>query len=110
MNFEGYFFQFLIIFLLILVNAFFVGAEFAIVRLRATELETYITKGDPKAKLAKYILDNIDKFISATQLGITIANLILGWLGEDVFSRMLAPVLDQFGIQSRFVHSLSIVA
>jgi CBS domain containing-hemolysin-like protein len=109
MSLEGFLFQFVVILLLVLVNAFFVGAEFSIVRLRLTELDAYISEGHQTAKRAKMLVDNLDEYISATQLGITIANLILGWIGEDVFSKISAPILAHFGIQSQLLHTLSIV-
>lgn len=106
---ESYLFQFIVILLLVLVNAFFVGAEYAIIRLRITELDAYVAKGDPKAKLAKQLVENLEGYISATQLGVTIVNLVLGWFGENIFSRITGPLLDSMGISSPFIHTLSIV-
>ncbi len=68
--------------LLVAANAFFVAAEFALVASRRTRIEAMIRRGDAKAKLAKRAIVHLDKYISATQLGITLASLGLGWIGE----------------------------
>ena len=68
--------------LLVLANAFFVAAEFALVSSRRTRIEAMIRRGDGKAKLARRALLAIDRSISGTQLGITLASLGLGWVGE----------------------------
>jgi CBS domain containing-hemolysin-like protein len=91
------------VFALVLANGFFVAAEFAFVRLRDTQLDGLIAKGHKRAKLARHILQNLTNYLSATQLGITIASLGLGWVGEPVFSRLLEPLLRTVGIQSERV-------
>lgn len=75
-----------LVILLVLANAFFVAAEFALVGSRRTRLEAMIRRGDTKAKLAKKALLHLDKYISATQLGITLASLGLGWIGEPAIA------------------------
>jgi CBS domain containing-hemolysin-like protein len=70
------------VFVLVLANAFFVAAEFALVASRRTRIEAMIRKGDAKAKLARSAITHLDRYISATQLGITLASLGLGWIGE----------------------------
>ena len=75
-------FSLLIILLLILANAFFVAAEFALVRIRRTRIDALIADGIPSAKLVKDALDHINQYISATQVGVTVLSLALGWLGE----------------------------
>lgn len=108
-SFQSGFFDIVLIALLILVNALFVAAEFALVRVRSTELDAIINKGNKQAKLSKKIIEDINSYISATQLGITIVNLALGWLGEDVFTRMLHPVFIFFGIHDPLSHTLAII-
>lgn len=78
---------------LVLLNGFFVAAEFALVKLRDTQLDELIAKGHSRAKLTRHVLQNITSYLSATQLGITIASIGLGWFGEPVFTALLQPVL-----------------
>jgi CBS domain containing-hemolysin-like protein len=75
--------------LLVLANAFFVAAEFALVSSRRTRIEAMIRRGDGKAKLARRALLAIDRSISGTQLGITLASLGLGWVGEPAIAHTL---------------------
>lgn len=82
--------------LLVLLNGFFVAAEFALVKIRDTQLETLVAKGHRRAKVARRIVRNLDAALSATQLGITLASLGLGWVGKPVFASLLAPVLEYF--------------
>lgn len=80
--------------LLVLLNGFFVAAEFAIVKVRSSQIDLKAREGHPMASLSKKIIAHLDTYLSATQLGITIASLGLGWIGEDVVSKL---VLDFFG-------------
>ena len=84
--------------LLVLLNGFFVAAEFAFVKIRDTQLEALVTRGHWRAKVARRIVHNLDATLSATQLGITLASLGLGWVGKPVFVSLLAPVLKYFNI------------
>jgi len=84
--------------LLVLLNGFFVAAEFALVKIRDTQLETLVSKGHRRAKVARRIVRNLDAALSATQLGITLASLGLGWVGKPVFAALLAPVLKYFHV------------
>lgn len=86
--------------LLIAVNAFFVATEFAIVKIRATQLQPLAARGVRRARLAQNIVRNLDAYISATQLGITLAGLGVGALVEPLFSQLLAPLYDLAGVQS----------
>src|SRR3954451_7671027 len=98
----------LIIVGLVLLNAFFVAAEFALVKLRETQLDTLVAKGHRRAKIARHIITNLNSFLSATQLGITMASLGLGWVGEPLFTRVLSPLLVRLGVQSdAMLHSIS---
>jgi|ERR1051326_827754 CBS domain containing-hemolysin-like protein len=93
---------------LVLLNAFFVAAEFALVKIRETQLETLVAKGHRRAKIARHIITNLNSFLSATQLGITMASLGLGWVGEPLFTRVLSPLLVRLGVQSEtMLHSIS---
>src|SRR5688572_30438993 len=88
---------FLTIFL-VLLNGFFVAAEFAIVKVRASQIDIRAKEGHPMASLSKHIIANLDAYLSATQLGITIASLGLGWIGEDVVAQLVLRFFDFAGI------------
>lgn len=75
--------------LLVLANAFFVAAEFALVGARRTRLEEMGRAGDGKARLARRAVQSLDRYISATQLGITLASLGLGWVGEPALAHLI---------------------
>jgi CBS domain containing-hemolysin-like protein len=79
------------------VNAFFVAAEFAIVRVRVTRIEDLVQRGVPRAAAARDVLRHLDAMISACQLGITLASLALGWLGEPAFAHLLEPAFAWMG-------------
>jgi CBS domain containing-hemolysin-like protein len=87
--------------LLVSLNGFFVAAEFGLVKIRDTQLKPLIARGNRRAKVAESILQHLDAFLSAAQLGITIASLALGWIGEPVFTALLQPVFGWLGIESR---------
>src|SRR5688572_1669730 len=95
---------------LVLLNGFFVAAEFALVKIRETQLDGLIAKGNRRAKTAKWILEHLDTSLSAAQLGITVASLVLGWIGEPVFADLLKPLFGLLQIESESVrHGLSFV-
>jgi magnesium and cobalt exporter, CNNM family len=79
----------LAIVVLVFANAFFVAAEFALVGSRRTRLDEMIREGDRKARLARRAVQSLDRYISATQLGITLASLGLGWIGEPTLARLI---------------------
>lgn len=85
---------------LILLNAFFVAAEFGMVKLRYTRLEEIAENHGMRGKILFFIHKNLDAYLSACQLGITLASLGLGWVGEPAFSQLLAPIFDYSGITS----------
>jgi CBS domain containing-hemolysin-like protein len=94
--------------LLVLLNGFFVAAEFALVKVRDTQLEPFVRRGSRRAKVARKTLRNLDACLSATQLGITLASLGLGWIAEPVFARLLEPVLELLNVHSpQIKHTLS---
>ncbi len=82
---------------LVLLNGFFVAAEFAIVKVRASQIELRAQTGNTMAKLAQNMLTHLDAYLSATQLGITLASLGLGWIGESVVSQIVINVMHAFG-------------
>ncbi len=85
----------LIIFaVLIAFTAFFVATEFAIVKIRETRIEQLILEGNKNAETVKKILQNLDGYLSACQLGITITALGLGWIGEPTFNRVIEPIIS----------------
>jgi CBS domain containing-hemolysin-like protein len=85
---------------LVLLNGFFVATEFALVRIRETQLDTLVAKNSRRAKMARHIVRNLNSYLSATQLGITMASLGLGYLGEPVFTTLLEPLLAPLGVTS----------
>ncbi|MEG0438717.1 MAG: hemolysin family protein [Solibacillus sp.] len=80
--------------LFILLTAFFVGAEFAILKVRMSRIDQLISEGNKKAIIAKKVTANLDYYLSACQLGITVTALILGALGEPTVEKILAPIFD----------------
>jgi CBS domain containing-hemolysin-like protein len=82
------------------LNGFFVAAEFAIVKVRHTQIEPLVKRGDLRARVALEIVHHLDAYLSATQLGITMTSLALGWLGEPFVAKMLEPVFAGFGIEN----------
>jgi len=82
-----------LVFVLVLANGFFVASEFALVGVRRSRIQTLAEKGSDGAKRLLNLLDNLNAYISATQLGITMASLALGWIGEPVFAHLLEAPL-----------------
>ncbi|MEI3609989.1 hemolysin family protein [Pseudogracilibacillus sp. SO10305] len=93
--------------LLILMTAFFVATEFAIVKVRTTRIDYLIEEGNKNAILVKKILSNLDGYLSACQLGITVTALGLGWLGEPTIMRLLGPLFDELAINQAVASILS---
>jgi len=84
-------------FFLVLLNGFFVAAEFAMVRVRGSQIELKVKSGSRMAKLTRTIMGNLDGYLAATQLGITIASLALGVIGEGVFTNVVLKIFGLFG-------------
>ena len=87
--------QFLLIMLalsLVFLNGFFVASEFSIVKVRGSRIQELIQQGKGGAERAQTLLQGMDEYLSATQLGITIASLALGWLGEPAFASLFEPI------------------
>lgn len=93
---------------LVMLNGFFVAAEFALVKIRGSQLKPLIQAGNRKARMAHQVLENLDSSLSACQLGITLASLALGWVGEPVFGALLEPVMNAANVESEHLqHTLS---
>src|SRR5216684_6816948 len=91
------------------LNGFFVACEFAIVKVRSSQLDALLEEGDLRASFLKYVRGHLDAYLSATQLGITLASLALGWIGEQFLAQMLQPFFGLVNIQSHaFVTSVSV--
>lgn len=88
----------LLVAILILMTAFFVATEFAIVKIRPSRIDYLIESGNKKAESVKKILENLDAYLSACQLGITVTALGLGWLGEPTIQRLLNPLFEKLNI------------
>lgn len=86
--------------LLILFTAVFVGAEFAIVKVRMSRIDQLIDEGNKRAGIAKKILDDLDYYLSACQLGITMTALGLGWLGKPAVEQLILPLFRDIGLAS----------
>lgn len=99
-----------ITFLLVFFNGFFVAAEFAIVKVRASQLELKVKEGNRIAILSKHIVSHLDGYLAATQLGITLASLGLGWIGEPVVSKMIISIMDVMGftVNPELAHDIAL--
>src|ERR1700761_7509147 len=92
------YFYLILTFFLVLLNGFFVAAEFAMVRVRGSQIELKAKSGSRIAKLTRSIMGNLDGYLAATQLGITIASLGLGVIGEGVFTNVVLNGFHGLGI------------
>src|SRR5579864_4225432 len=88
---------------LVALNGFFVACEFAIIKVRASQLEELAEEGNARARFAKYIRSHLDAYLSATQLGVTVASLALGWLGEQFLAHILEPFFALANVHSHAV-------
>lgn len=94
---------------LVLLNGFFVAAEFALVKVRPTQIEPYVAEGVRRARIARHMIRHLDAYLSATQLGITLASLALGWVGEPAFAGIVRPlVVPLAGANEDLIHSVSV--
>jgi CBS domain containing-hemolysin-like protein len=95
------------IILLLGANGFFVAAEFAIVKVRGIRIEALAEQGNVVARMSLRILRNVEAYLSACQLGITMASLGLGWIGEPAVSALLEPLLRPLGLSDTTLHTIS---
>lgn len=100
-------FQIFLTFFLVALNGFFVAAEFAIVKVRASQIEIKAKSGSRVANIAKFITQHLDGYLAATQLGITLASLGLGWVGEGVMHHLLINLMTQFNYSPEVIASFS---
>lgn len=96
-----------IIVLLLAANAFFVAAEFALVKAKGLRIEGMASNGKPSARMTVAILRKIESYLAACQLGITMASLGLGWVGEPAVAAVLEPLLYRFGFSDDLLHTIS---
>lgn len=98
----------IVTFLLVLLNGFFVAAEFAIVKVRSSQIA--LEKGNFSKRAATNIINNLDGYLAATQLGITLASLGLGWVGEDVMSRIILNTMNRLELpmSESMAHSIAL--
>lgn len=94
-------------FFLVALNGFFVAAEFAIVKVRASQIEIKAKSGSRVANIAKHITQHLDGYLAATQLGITLASLGLGWVGESVMHSIVHNLLINFNLSEVYITSIS---
>lgn len=101
----------LITLLFVFLNGFFVAAEFAIVKVRSSQLELKAQAGSRTAILSKRIVSHLDAYLAATQFGITIASLALGWIGEPVVSKIIKELIGLFGLElaSNILSTISLI-
>jgi CBS domain containing-hemolysin-like protein len=99
----------IIIIILIAFTALFVASEFAMVKVRTTRIDQLLSEGNPKAEAAKKVISNLDGYLSATQVGITIISLILGWLGEPTIRELLNPIFQWIQLPLSLKHIISFI-
>jgi CBS domain containing-hemolysin-like protein len=85
---------------LVALNGFFVACEYAVIKVRESQLETLINEGNTRAILARHVRAHLDSYLSATQLGVTLASLGLGWAGEQFLASILEPTFGVFHLHS----------
>ncbi len=103
---KSIFFDLFLLLVFVTMNALFVAAEFAIVKVRKTQL---VSMKDSKSKLALRLISHLDEYLAATQFGITISSLGLGWIGEPVTARILDPVFELLKISDpKTIHTISL--
>jgi CBS domain containing-hemolysin-like protein len=109
MDAGGIFLNLFIIAILLMSNAFFVAAEFSMVSVRKTRIAELTKDGNFNAKVALETLQDLDRFVAAVQLGVTISSIGLGWVGEGTLARMLFPIFNFIPVKFQFiaVHSIS---
>ena len=96
--------------LLVALNGFFVAAEFALVKLRQTRLQAIAKGYGWRGRIAVMVHGRLDAYLSACQLGITLASLALGWIGEPAFARLLEPLFEWLSVTSpELIHTVSII-
>ena len=105
------FIKLIIALLLVLLNGFFVAAEFSIVKVRYSQIQIKAAEGNKMAKQAELIIKNLDAYLSATQLGITLASLALGWVGESALEHVFHNMIAYFNldIPATYITTFSVI-
>lgn len=98
-----------IVLLLVFMNGFFVAAEFSVVKVRKSRIETLVLEGNKNAKHTLKVVSDLNSYLSACQLGITLASLGLGWVGEPAIAKLLEPLFMLFNLSEVTMHSISFV-
>lgn len=102
-------FNLIMIAVLIAISGFFVASEFAIIRVRSSRIDQLVAEGSKQGAAAKKIIDNLDEYLSACQLGITLTSLGLGWLGEPTVEHLLHPLFEKLNVSPTLAGLLSFV-
>jgi CBS domain containing-hemolysin-like protein len=97
----------ILVFVLVFANGFFVAAEFALVGVRRSRIETLAAAGERKAQRLLGLLTNLNAYISATQLGITLSSLGLGWIGEPAIAHLIEAPLGALGVPANLLHPIA---
>jgi CBS domain containing-hemolysin-like protein len=101
-------FSLVLVVILIALTAFFVASEFAIVKARKSRIDQLVEEGNQNAAAAKKVITNLDEYLSACQLGITVTALGLGWIGEPAIADLLHPIFSRFDVAASLSHAISI--
>lgn len=109
MESDRYGLNLVLIAILIFLTAFFVAVEFAVVRLRSSRVDQMIAEGRKNATAVKKVIDNLDGYLSACQLGITITALGLGWLGEPTMEKILHPMFEYLNVSEQVAGPVSVI-
>ncbi|MFY0545281.1 hemolysin family protein [Brevibacillus sp. H7] len=102
-------FHLFMVLFLVFLNGFFVATEFAVVKVRESRITQLVAEGNKRARNVGQVLNNLDAYLSACQLGITLASLGLGWLGEPAIAHLLHPVFAYFGLGEAAVETISFI-
>jgi CBS domain containing-hemolysin-like protein len=103
-------FQLLLALLLVVLNGLFVAAKFAFVKIRTAQVERLVEEGKTSAGLVREATRKLDTYLSVCQLGITVATLGLGWIGEPAFAHLIEPLLAPLGVPEGTIHIVSFAA
>lgn len=103
------FINILVVFFLVFLNGFFVATEFAMVKVRKSRIETLALQGNKRAKNTLIVVKDLNSYLSACQLGITLASLGLGWVGEPAVLRLLMPIFNLFHLPPSAPHSIAFI-
>ncbi|MDB4866656.1 MAG: HlyC/CorC family transporter [Cohnella sp.] len=98
-----------LILFLVFMNGFFVAAEFAMVKVRGTRIDTLIQEGNKRAASASHVTNHLDAYLSVCQLGITLASLGLGWIGEPAIASLIRPLFEAMNVSDSLIHVLAFV-